>query len=252
MTIFQIFKNLIKPFYKRGLGRFRPLAVMFNGLFNAVKPKGVVTLRVQEWKMAVDMSDTSLSQALAIAGVWEPGVTALLRRIVKPGMVVIDVGANIGYFTILCSRLVGIGGKVYAFEPESKNFNALCNNLTLNQCSNVVVTQKAVSDTEGPAYLLLHPTGWGAHKLSSLCSPISALIETITLDNFMADSDRVDIAKIDVEGAELKVLRGMPNIIMRNPAIKIILEFWPEGVTNMGDLPQDLWGICQEQSFTIF
>jgi FkbM family methyltransferase len=155
-----------------------------------------------------------------LTGDAEPEVQRALEEHIKPGHVVYDVGANVGFFTILCARLVGPRGKVYAFEPMPPNAKALRHNVALNGLDNVVVVEKALSSESGTAQMFV--SAWsafhslnveGASKNDNLGpqarEPIT--VQTITLDEFVeADPARApDLIKLDVEGAELVALEGM-------------------------------------------
>ena len=154
-----------------------------------------------------------------LTGDAEPEVQDALAELIEPGQTVYDVGANIGFFTILCSRLVGPQGKVYAFEPIPENVVTLRHNIALNKLTNVVVVEQALSASTGTAEMFVSP--WSAfHSLNvdgaskrENHGPDGGQItvETVTLDEFV-QRDGVsapDLIKLDVEGAELLVVEGM-------------------------------------------
>ena len=154
-----------------------------------------------------------------LTGDAEPEVQAALAELIEPGQTVYDVGANIGFFTILCSRLVGPQGKVYAFEPIPENLVTLRRNIALNDLTNVIIVEQALSASTGTAEMFVSP--WSAfHSLNvdgaskrENHGPDGGeiTVETITLDEFV-QGERVtapDLIKIDVEGAELLVVAGM-------------------------------------------
>ena len=113
------------------------MAKIHKYLFDYSKPKGIIPINIQTGhKLYIDSSDISLTPALLMSGgVWESGITALLGKIISPGMTVVDIGANIGYHTLTAANLVGFNGKVYAFEPEPGNFNLLNKNIHINKYS---------------------------------------------------------------------------------------------------------------------
>jgi FkbM family methyltransferase len=154
-----------------------------------------------------------------LTGDAEPEVQSALAELIEPGQTVYDVGANIGFFTILCSRLVGPQGKVYAFEPIPENVVTLRHNIALNKLTNVVVIEQALSASTGTAEMFVSP--WSAfHSLNvdgaskrENHGPDGGqiMVETVTLDEFV-QGDGVsapDLIKLDVEGAELLVVEGM-------------------------------------------
>jgi FkbM family methyltransferase len=158
-----------------------------------------------------------------LTGDAEPEVQRALQDLVEPGQVVYDVGANIGFFTLLLASLVGPDGNVFAFEPMPDNAVALRHNIALNSLDNVTVVEKAVSSGSGTAQLLLSPHS-AFHSLDlegaskrDVPGPKSGEIsvETITLDEFVAaDPARApDLIKLDVEGAEVIALEGMRRVL---------------------------------------
>jgi FkbM family methyltransferase len=154
-----------------------------------------------------------------LTGDVEPEVQEALARYVKPGDVVYDLGANIGYFTIMLSRLVGDAGKVYAFEPMPDNVETLRHNLALNKIANVEVFERAVASAAGTAELILSP--WsaahslnldGASKQNNRGEEDGVLVvETVALDDLVGTGEirAPDFVKLDVEGAEVLALEGI-------------------------------------------
>jgi FkbM family methyltransferase len=191
-------------------------------------------------------------QAYGMNLVHEEGTTALFKKVVKQGNVVVDLGANIGYFTLLAAKLVGENGKVFSFEPEPQNFNYLIRNIELNNYQNVFAYQKAIADKVGKTKLYIctydsgHHTinqseGIEAYRLGRAGETKEIEIDLVTLDSFLADkTDKVDIVKIDVEGAEALAIDGMREILKKNRDIKIFLEYFPLLINKMGSSPQQL------------
>jgi len=150
-------------------------------------------------------------------GIFEVATLRLMHRLVRPGHVVVDVGANIGYHTLTLSRLVGPNGKVLAFEPHPVTRARLEANLAANDCHNVNVFPIALSDREG-AGKLFEPTETAAHGQSSLRARgewRAVDCRTAPLDALLSDLPRLDLIKIDVEGAEGLVLAGAREILQR-------------------------------------
>jgi len=185
-------------------------------------------------RMVVDTSDL-IGSVLAISGTWEPHVTATFRALLSLGDVCIDVGANIGYFALLASRLVGPQGRVYALEPAPDVYKALCSNLERNSVTNVTPLCVAAGDADGQALLYLASSG-----RSSIRPPAGAgrahaaaerqtTIRTQRLDSVVSASDlpRVRLVKIDVEGYEPEVVRGLERVFERGGRPVVILEVSP-------------------------
>ncbi|MFW9801863.1 MAG: FkbM family methyltransferase [Candidatus Thorarchaeota archaeon] len=166
-------------------------------------------------------------------GIHEPETTAYLRANVTPGCIAVDIGANVGYFTLLFARLVGASGKVFAFEPDERMFPFLEENVRLNGYENVNLDSRAISDHNGQQRFFLN-----SHLSRSGLTPSRNIkriteVETVRLDNL--NLERVDWVKIDVEGSELSVLKGMKRTISENPDIRIIVEFVPEHIIGSGN-----------------
>lgn len=167
---------------------------------------------------------------------YEPEVTRLFNDLVKPGMTVLDVGANIGYFSLLAARLVGETGTVWAFEPAPHVLDLLRRNVQENGYEQRIhVVPHAVGNTCGTARLYANLT---AHFLCSLYETTSrhpfeegqydAFDVTCTsLDAWAAEQGwpPIDLVKMDVEGAEKAALEGMVELSRRNPRLKLIVEF---------------------------
>jgi FkbM family methyltransferase len=143
----------------------------------------------------------------------EPGGTRALVSVLRPGQVVFDVGANVGYYTLLASRQVGPSGRVVAFEPLVRNLSFLHRHVTLNEVSNVTVVPLGCSDRTGLAVLIGGPNCATAHLQESPSVPHGTgpleYIGVVTIDEIVLQTGLVpDVVKIDVEGAEELVLRG--------------------------------------------
>lgn len=162
---------------------------------------------------------------------YEPGTTRLFEQVVKPGMVVIDIGAHVGYYTLLAAKHVGPTGKVYAFEPERNNHAILVKNIRMNGYDNVVAPQLAVSDQGGSSTLYLSGLDSGRHAMyhHGLPERGSVAVETTTVDSFLECEGwpSVSLIKIDVEGSEVAVLDGMTRLMSKSPDLRLIIEFNP-------------------------
>lgn len=168
----------------------------------------------------------------------EPGTSDVLRRLVRPGMSVADVGANIGLLTLVMARAAGPNGKVVAFEPEAVPRSNLEKMKHLNGLSWVEVRDQAVgakagrltfhvSDIIGHSSLYALPEAEAARTIE---------VEVVRLDD-VAPAKRLDVVKIDVEGAELDVLAGMQGVIAKNPDLAVLAEFGPEHLKRVGQTP---------------
>jgi FkbM family methyltransferase len=183
---------------------------------------------------------------LAFFGI-ERDVARLFRRRLGQGMCVLDVGANIGWISRICAHRVGKSGRVVAFEPDPYTRGFL--EFNVSRFPNVTVSPIALSDGNGPARLHLHPQSGTSNSLVEF-DPAAATVEVEcrTVDRFLAEHPelRPDFIKIDVEGAEPKVLAGMRETVRRLPGLALVIEFCPENLANGGCTPEGFCGLLDE------
>lgn len=169
-----------------------------------------------------------------VLGRYEPEVTAALHLHCRPGMTVFDIGASAGHHTVLLSRLCGPSGHVHAFEPLPENVACLLETLRINNLQNVTVHQLAVSGTEGEAEFRFSGVfdgfaclAQGGHGRSGGQATASISVRTIDLDTFCGKYaiPRVDLIKMDIEGAEMLALRGMTRVLHTHRPV-LIVELW--------------------------
>lgn len=163
------------------------------------------------------------SWSLYYNGSHEPTVSSLFCSLLKDGMTVVDIGAYIGYYTLLAAKRVGDDGLVLSFEPDPLRFKRLVENIKINDWKNVQAFQFAVSDVEGEGTI----ESGESFALENAKHAIT--VNTICLDSFLQTDP--DIVKIDVEGAEVSILRGMKRILEKGKA-KIICEVHPKQMTS--------------------
>lgn len=184
-----------------------------------------------------------------------PPVESIIRKYVKEGHTVIDVGANLGWTAILCSDLVGKNGSVHAFEPVPSVYKNLAENKNHARFKNIEIYPFAVSDSCGVAELFLGNTTETALASMRPCNPSdessSIKSEMITLDSFIAKIPNVSFVKIDVEGAEFKVLRGMTSILERDHPI-LAIELTGEWLEKFGDSSEQLIKFLLELNYNIY
>jgi FkbM family methyltransferase len=164
-------------------------------------------------------------------GIYEISGTRFLQAVLRPGMTVVDVGANSGYYSLWASRLVGPTGRVYAFEPVPDLEAGLRHNVALNAIGNITVRSEAISESTGTAVLhVSHAsknTGLSSLVLNQDVGADSERLEvqTITLDELAEQiSEPIDFIKIDVEGAEEMVIRGATQLLAAERAPAILFE----------------------------
>jgi FkbM family methyltransferase len=174
-----------------------------------------------------DPEDASVGRAVR-AGSYEPEICLQFRRLLSPGMCVLDIGANIGFFAMLSACLVGPSGHVVAVEPNPRNIRLLESSRRMNGFSNMTVLQVAAGRANG---LLALNTSYSNGTTASLPSDVAEIlgaetVPSIRLDALLLEVGKVDLIKIDVEGAEYPALQGCENVIRRHRPT-IISEFSP-------------------------
>jgi len=156
----------------------------------------------------------------------EPESFDLAKKNVVEGMVAWDIGACVGAYSILFSRLVGDTGTVYAFEPETENFKKLITNLALNQCLNVRAVNVAIGDKTEPRKLMLHKHMDGMHSLVlEENTEGSQWVQQIKIDDELFKTP--DFIKLDVEGGEVAALQGMEALLTGKRHMRLLIEFDP-------------------------
>jgi len=196
-----------------------------------------------------------VSRELALYGVFEHDETELLKNIVQAGDVVLDIGGNLGYHTLILSDLVGVQGKVFSFEPSLENFGLLKKNVLENNLQNVKIERLAISNISSTTKLFLSE-GPGGHRIqqSNFCTDNFDVVNTITLDEYFKDDpiiNKINFLKIDVEGAELNVLQGMKSIL-KNENLKILVELYGPFIREFGHEPNDLFEFFKKNNFKTY
>ena len=176
----------------------------------------------------------------------------LLRKLVRPGMQVIDVGANIGLYSLLLARLVGPSGSVVAFEPEPNLFAILRENCLSNNAANVVLFQCALGRTSELASFHRSAFNSGDNRLDRASAAHDAVeVRVERFDDFQPDS-RPDFVKIDVQGHELAALSGMERALSANPNVQVLFEFAPAALRKAGTAPALLLEFFRERGFELY
>jgi FkbM family methyltransferase len=182
---------------------------------------------------------------------YEPEVSDLLRSTLTRGATFVDGGANIGYYALLAGQLVGPTGHVYAFEPEPVAFKYLQANILSSGLSWVIPHQGALADRPG-SRLFVPSLLEGGFLASEIPGPREGVeVEADSLDHFFSEKGwpKVDLIKIDVEGAELSVLMGMKELVKRNPGVRVVMEFNRITLKRAGGTPAKLSHVLDELGF---
>ena len=175
----------------------------------------------------------------------------ILKRLIADNDVVIDIGANIGFYCEYLSNCVGESGKVFAFEPDRLNFNRLKQN-TIN-LKNVSVYNKAVSSQIETLKLYASPLLNVDHRTFPIDdSSESYEVEAVSIDSFVNNSFAVNFIKMDIQGFEYFALKGMEQTIKNNPRLKLLMELSPVAMKKAGITTNMLYNWIQEKELKIY
>jgi FkbM family methyltransferase len=202
---------------------------------SAPKREGPVEVRGN--RMYLDPDDQAITPWLR-KGVWEPLETMLFEGEIEAGDIVVDVGANVGYYTLIAANKVGPQGRVYAFEPDPDAFALLQANIELNALTNVVAIDKALAAEPGRMELFRSSSNLGDHRLYDPGDGRTAVtVEVTTMDAALADVRGIDLIKIDTQGAECSILAGAGAVLERERDAGIIMEYTPKFIRAFGQEP---------------
>ena len=252
--IFALYKNIIKLFYGSNLSKYDIVRKTSRYMNEQLHPEFV---EIDGNKIYLDEND---SLFLSSSILHEKTIVNLVKNEIKKGDVVIDIGAHIGYYTVLFAKLVGPEGRVFAFEASPTNFEVLKKNVSVNGYQNVILNNKAVSDKNGK--LTLYITGRTSTE-NFLFKPENFIdsskikntieIDSITLDNYFQDfKDEINFLKMDISGAEPRVIKGMNSILNKNTSLKIQQEWWPNAIRTHGFEPDSHLKLLTQMGYKIY
>lgn len=247
-----IFKKIAKYCGKMGMGKSQKMLNLYEEILSKIG-SGIRSdfIIMDDQKVFLDKEDSLM---LSIKNnKHELTEIELLKQIIKNGDTVLDLGANIGVYTLIFAKLVGKSGHVFAFEPDPTNFEILKKNILVNKHENVILENKAVSNKEGNLKLYLSTENNGMHRIypSKWCKE-SIDINSIKIDNYFNKNQKIDFIKLDIEGAEYDALLGMESIIQNNENIVIFIEFVPTSLEEHGTNPEKVIDFFINHKFKIF
>jgi FkbM family methyltransferase len=236
-------------------GRYRAIA----GLSSFCPPPFLMPLPSESgrYRFVCDLRD-SICRDVCFTGKYEPQETVLVRRLLRPGMVFLDVGANWGYFTLLGAHVVGSTGRVISFEPHPLLYEMLSQNVAQNNLTQVIPLRIGAAAEAGTETLVgWDPAtdNWGVSSLIAVAGRPGPeyKIETRAIDNLAGQQipGAVDLVKMDIEGAEGAALDGMMKGLAQGRYKRLLLELHPEQLTRQGRNPRDILNLLRECGYTI-
>jgi len=219
------------PLVRLGIRKWT-FARRLYGRLTRIKQKKPV--KVEEYKIFLDEND-SLG-ILNKKNFYENNKQAeIMKKFVKKGDVVMDIGANIGIYSLLLAKIVGNKGKVYSFEPDPKNFKILKKNIGINKYKNIIPIKKAISNKTGKTKLFIAEFNKGDHRIYPSDEKRKFIeIETISLNDYSKNNkDKIKFIKMDIQGAEVLAFEGGNSFFKKQKPV-ILQEFWPVGIKSSG------------------
>jgi FkbM family methyltransferase len=225
------------------------LLLKYNLLkIESISNSQVVITMPSGWKIKNSLEHFSL-----LSFIPPPLQRKLFKQLIKKGSVVIDVGANIGGYTLFFAKLVGKHGKVIAFEPVKDLFRILKFNVENAGYRNIICEMKALSDSEYIANIALSDTNIGDNRVQYGNFETKSTIICTSLDKYIQNKNlRINFIKIDVQGYEYKVFKGMQDLLKYQEHIIVFSEFWPYGIKLAGDEPINLLKLILSLGFKIY
>lgn len=219
-----------------------------------------VKVKIRDSRMWLNLKDRVLSRHYFLHRDYESFEVFLIEQLTQQGMTMIDVGACIGYHTLIGSRCVGNSGIVIAFEPAVGNYLLLARNIQLNSISNVCAMNAAVMDYQGIVKLFLSSVNFGDHRVYDAEDEAkfgetrreSTVVPCVRVDDVLREYGlKADVIKIDVQGAEMAAFRGMEDSLT-NPEVVLFCEFWPYGLRKLGSSPTEMLDYLGWLGFSIY
>lgn len=173
----------------------------------------------------------------------------LLKKHIKPGDTVLDIGANIGFYATILSDIVGEKGKIHCFEPDTTNFNHL--KKTTDSYKNIIINNKAVGPKTEKLKIYTSKelnVDHRTYKPEEYDQEIE--IDAVSIDDYLKDA-KVDFIKMDIQGFEMEAMKGMKATLKNNPKVKMISEFWPYGLKKAGSSLRDYFVLLKELNFNV-
>lgn len=184
---------------------------------------------------------------------YEPEVVYVISEVLKQGSIFADIGAHIGYHTLIARNMIGDSGKIYSVEANAENYRMLCDNVSINAYENIQCVNAIVSDVDGQGNLFINRDNDGGHSLWD-CSQLNwnqatnknrkmIMMPSITIDTLMDHFSipHIDLIKIDTEGAELSILKGAKKALQDGKIRNAVLEIHEYGLKALGGSPGELF-----------
>lgn len=244
-------RNLVSFGRALGLNRSKFLNEAYATVLGKISDIGLpknqfVKIEIQNGvRFYIDTNDRGSMYSMLTRGAYEPLQTEIFKSILSPGMTFVDVGAHIGYYSMIAAKSVGDAGHIIAFEPRKYSHDLFLRNLAENGFRNVQLYSKAVSDREGVVSFYSD----SLYNIHELASGKETIVQTISLSDFLRANGihKIDAVKLDIEGGEYLALKGMAAILRESPNPMVFLEFNPSFYEKYGGISaQEFWAMLSE------
>jgi FkbM family methyltransferase len=231
---------------------FRPVRAAARALFRLLTPRGDVRIPFPGYSIYARTPDRILAALLCKYSLPTSLEAEVYRSMIKPGMTVVEIGANIGFFTLLFSDLAGRTGKVLAYEPDPENYRLLGKSAAESGRSNITARQAAISDKRGRLSLYISEENRGDHRVYECGEGRCCVeVEALSLDEELGAAARVDFIKMDIQGYEYQALLGMGGVVEASPDLAMLCEFTPAHIRLSGHSPEGFLRELQRHGFRL-
>lgn len=223
-----------------------------RAVFRLLTPSHDVRVAFPGYAVYVRTPDRLLAALLCKYSLSSSLEAEIYRSRIKPGMTVLEIGANVGFFTPLFSDLAGAKGRVLAFEPDPLNFRLLTRSAEENARVNLACRQAAVSDKSGKVKLFIYEENRGDNCIYDCGDGRDCVeVEAVSIDEALGAGARADFIKMDIQGAEYLALLGMERTVRNSPGLVMLCEFSPALVRRSGGSPEALLTKLLEYGFAL-
>jgi len=229
-STFSILRRRLAPLIRPLLEHIPPLRFMAVAVLK-MKQRGSMERCGLQFELP--SGDFGVTLEAESTGEYEPVTTHIMQSILKEGMTFVDIGAHVGLFTLPAAKWVGKSGRVVAFEPHPDNFAMLSRNAKANNLHPELINA-AVSNSAGSVKLHASTFNSGDHQIYHSASRKGIAVDCVKLDEFFSSNDRIDLIKMDVQGAESAAFHGMERLLQNNKSVKVIWELSPSQLKDAG------------------
>ena len=228
-----------------------PGGVATSGAFpEPLNPAFVTTAETVVGDLFLHSRNKIMTPIIRETGKWEEMEMKFLRSVLKPGHTFLDVGANIGYFSIFASAIVGSGGRVVAVEPEQRNLQLLRANVWRNRCNNTIVLPVAAYRETGFLPMRRDEKNRGNHQVGR-SGKAHELVPCARLEDLLGPLE-IDVVKVDTQGTDHDAIAGLgfaTDASARRPTV--LCEFWPQGMDDRGVAPSQVLEMYMDMGFQL-